>query len=92
MYKVMTVFMADYFIIGFRIILPVFAAMLILNVVLGVLAKVAPQMNMFSVGMQLKVAGGIIILGIVIGLLPQVTDLIYGEMQKIYKLLLLSLR
>ena len=91
-YKIMAVFIVDYFVVGFRIILPIFAAMLILNVVLGVLAKVAPQMNMFSVGMQLKVAGGIIILGIVIGLLPQVTELIYEEMQKIYRLMMLSLR
>lgn len=92
MYKVMLLFMGDYFILGFRIILPVFATMLILNVVLGILAKVAPQMNMFSVGMQLKVAGGMMILVIVIGLLPQVSDIIYEEMQKIYNLVLLSLQ
>lgn len=91
MYRVMVSFMADYFVLGFRIILPVFATMLILNVVLGILAKVAPQMNMFSVGMQLKVAGGILILVVVIGLLPQVSDILYEEMQKIYNLMVISL-
>lgn len=92
MYKIMVSFMGDYFILGFRIILPVFATMLILNVVLGILAKVAPQMNMFSVGMQLKVAGGLLILVVVIGLLPQVSDIIYGEIQRIYNLMLMSLQ
>lgn len=91
-YKIMIGFIGDYFILGFRIILPVFAAMLILNVVLGILAKVAPQMNMFSVGMQLKVAGGLLILTIVVGLLPQVSDIIYAEIQKIYNLVLVSLQ
>ncbi len=85
-YSVMLTFIGDYFILGFRIILPVFATMLILNVVLGILAKVAPQMNMFSVGMQLKVAGGLCIITIVIALLPQVSDLLYEEMQKMFGL------
>ncbi len=39
-------FMANYIIIGFRICLPIFAVMTILNAVLGILAKVSPQLNM----------------------------------------------
>lgn len=92
MYKIMLSFIGDYFILGFRIILPVFATMLTLNVVLGILAKVAPQMNMFSVGMQLKVLGGILILVVVMGLLPQVSDLIYEEMKRIFNQILMSLQ
>ena len=42
-------FLADYIAIGFRIILPIFCAMIFLNCVLGVLAKVSPQLNMFAV-------------------------------------------
>jgi flagellar biosynthetic protein FliR len=92
MYKIMLTFMGDYFILGFRIVLPVFATLLILNVVLGILAKVAPQMNMFSIGMQLKVAGGLCILFIVISLLPQVSDIIYSEMQKMFQLVTTSMQ
>lgn len=76
-------FMADYFIIGFRIILPVFTTILIVNIVLGILAKVAPQMNMFVIGMQLKVFVGLFILFFVIALLPQVTDFLFSEMKTI---------
>ena len=45
-------FLSDYITIGFRIILPIFCTMILLNCVLGVLAKVSPQLNMFAVGMQ----------------------------------------
>jgi len=92
LYRAGVLFMADYFIIGFRIILPVFAATLILNVVLGILAKVAPQMNMFSVGMQLKIMGGLVMLLIAIGLLPRVSELIFEQMQKVYQLFILELQ
>ena len=55
-------FIANYFIIAVRIVLPVFCCMLLINVVLGVLAKAAPQMNMFVVGMQIKVLAGLAVL------------------------------
>ena len=61
--------------------LPVFATILVVNVVLGVLAKVAPQMNMFVIGMQLKLFVGLIILFLVIGLIPSITDFIFHEMK-----------
>lgn len=76
-------FMSDYFIIGFRIILPVFTTILIVNIVLGILAKVAPQMNMFVIGMQLKVFVGLFVLFFVIALLPQITDFLFSEMKTI---------
>ena len=50
----MTTYMGDMFVIAFRIILPVFACIMILNCILGIMAKVSPQMNMFAVGMQMK--------------------------------------
>jgi flagellar biosynthetic protein FliR len=80
MYLLMLQFMKDYFIIGFRIVLPVFAAALILNSILAILAKVAPQMNMFVIGMQLKVIVGLIVLFILTGLTPSVSDFIFEEM------------
>lgn len=74
-------FMKDYIIIGFRICLPVFAVMLLLNAVLGIMARVAPQMNMFSVGMQLKVLVGLCVLFLTIGMLPSISNFIFSEMK-----------
>ena len=85
MYKVMVKFMADYFLIAFRIVLPVFACILLANVVLAILAKVAPQMNMFVIGMQLKVLIGIGVLVLIAVLLPAITEFIYEEMKVMIK-------
>ena len=82
MYKSVLVFLADYMIIGFRIYLPVFMAIMIMNVVLGVLAKVAPQMNMFVVGMQLKILMGLLILFLTVYLLPDISNFIFNETKK----------
>ena len=73
--------MGDMFVIAFRIILPVFACIMILNCILGIMAKVSPQMNMFSVGMQMKIMVGFMVLFITITLLPSVADFIFKEMK-----------
>ncbi len=83
---VITSYITDYFIIGFRIVLPIFGCILVINVVLGILAKVAPQMNMFVIGLQLKVFVGLFLLFIVMEFLPNVVDFLFQEMQKMTKL------
>lgn len=82
LFAAMTGFMADYIIIGFRICLPVFAVMVILNAVLGVLAKVSPQLNMFAVGIQMKVLVGITVLFVTTSMLPGAADFIYDQMKR----------
>ena len=76
-------FMANYFMIGFRIVLPVFACMLVINVVLGVLSRAAPQMNMFVVGMQVKVLVGILILVIIVPTIPTITNFVFDTMKDV---------
>jgi len=77
-----TQYMTDLFVIGFRIFLPIFACMMILNCILGILAKVAPQMNMFAVGMQMKILVGFGVLFLTISLLPGIASFIFTEMKK----------
>ena len=76
-------FLGEYVIIGFRIVLPIFCAILLLNAVLGVLAKVSPQMNMFAVGMQLKIIVGLGVFFLTAGLLPGAADFIFEEMKHV---------
>ena len=75
-------FMSDYIIIGFRICMPIFIVILILNVVLGVLAKVSPQLNMFSVGIQIKILVGFAVIFLTAGMLPSAADFIFTEMKR----------
>ena len=63
-------FMVNYIVIGFRICLPIFCVILLLNAVLGILAKVSPQMNMFAVGIQLKILVGLAVLFFSASMLP----------------------
>jgi flagellar biosynthetic protein FliR len=75
-------FLSDYITIGFRIILPIFCTMILLNCVLGVLAKVSPQLNMFAVGMQLKILVGLGILFLTIQMLPLAADHVFTQMKR----------
>jgi flagellar biosynthetic protein FliR len=73
-------YMADYMIIAFRIVLPEFAAMLIVNTLLAILAKVAPQLSMFVIGFQLKIFVGITVLVLMMLMLPGISDMIFNNM------------
>lgn len=81
LYNSFTGFLTDYFIIGFRIILPVFAVTLIVNCAMGIMTKIAPQIHMFSVGMQIKILVGLLVLFMTIILLPNLADYLFDEMK-----------
>ncbi len=77
-YGVVLTFLREYFEIAFRIALPIFITITLVNVLLGVLAKATPQMNMFSVGIEIKLILGLLIMVAMVIFLPNITDFIYG--------------
>lgn len=79
-------FLTDYLVLGFRICMPVFVAMLLLNSILGILAKVSPQLNMFAVGIQLKILVGLGVMFLTVGMLPSASEIILAEMKKMITL------
>lgn len=79
--KDMISFLGQYFMIGFQIALPVFAVILVMNAVLAILAKVAPQMNLFAVGMQIKILAGLGVLYLSVWLVPTGANLLFREMK-----------
>ncbi len=79
-FRVYLTYMQNYMVIGFRIVLPEFAAILVVNTVLAILAKTSPRMNMFAVGFQLKIFVGVAVLAIMMLLLPGITDMIFNNM------------
>ncbi len=52
----------EMFSVGFKIAAPIVAAVIITDVVLGIISKTIPQMNVFILGMPLKILIGIIII------------------------------
>ena len=79
-------YLVDFMVLAFRIILPVFAALLVVNAILAVLAKAAPQMNMFVIGFQLKIFVGLAVLTIMMIFLPSISEMIFEEMMKLMKM------
>lgn len=83
----MVQFVTDMLIIGFRIMLPVFACCMIMNCILGIMAKVAPQMNMFSIGIQLKIFAGYAVFIVTVLMLPRAATLISDEIKTMLRMI-----
>ena len=83
MLSAVTAFLRDYIVIGFRIALPIFIITFITNVVLGILAKVSPQMNMFSVGIQIKIVIGLSVMLITVIMLGDASNYIYINIKEL---------
>jgi len=77
------------FVIAFKIAAPVTAAILIADVAMGVISKTIPQLNVFIVGMPLKIVLGIAVVAITmpmfIALLEALFDGMNGEMFNIMR-------
>ena len=68
------------FIIGFKIAAPVTAAVMVADVALGVIARTVPQLNVFVVGMPLKIAVGIIVMLLTIPMFLMLLNAIFRSM------------
>jgi flagellar biosynthetic protein FliR len=63
--------------------MPILIAIMLLNMILGVLAKTAPQMSMFVIGIQLKIFIGFSVLVVTLPFLSTITEYVYNQMQDI---------
>jgi flagellar biosynthetic protein FliR len=86
------IFMRDYIVIGFRICLPIFIITFITNIILGVLAKVSPQMNMFAVGIQIKIVIGLLIMFITVTMLNDASNFVFINMKELMERFVYSMQ
>lgn len=56
----LTVVMAEVFVLAFRFSAPILATIFLTNLLLGILARTMPQMNVFIVGLPLKILVGLL--------------------------------
>ncbi len=68
------------FILGFKMALPIIITIFITNVLLGILSRAMPQMNVFVVGMPLKIIIGLITIYIVLPLYSGIFKNIFSMM------------
>lgn len=74
--------------LGFRIAAPITVSILITDLSLGIISKSMPQMNVFMLGMPIKIILGLIIIFITIGAFKGIVNvIIQGTYEEIYKLL-----
>ncbi len=82
--------LAKSFAIGFKLSTPIVAVILITDIVLGIMSRTIPQMNVFVVGMPLKIVIGLIIISfgmpIFYGVINGVFDEIIIDIYKFLKI------
>ncbi|MBU5426546.1 flagellar type III secretion system protein FliR [Tissierella pigra] len=82
--------LAKSFEIGFKLSAPVVAIIFITDIVLGIISKTIPQMNVFVVGMPLKVIIGLLIIIISMPIffttIDSILDLIVNDIYKFIKM------
>ena len=77
-----TSIMRDMFSIGFRIAAPIIAAIFVTDVVLGVLSRTMPEMNVFMLGMPIKIVIGLLVIAVTFMVGVGITEGITTIMQK----------
>ncbi len=72
---------SDVFILGIRLAAPVMVSLLLTSVVLGVMARAFPQMNVFMVSFPLNIGLGFIVLGMTLLLFFHVLEVSFGSLK-----------
>lgn len=75
-----TAIFAEVFVIGFKISIPAIAAALLTEVALGILSRTVPQMNVFIVGIPLKIGIGLLTLYIMMPVFIQIMTVTFDRM------------
>lgn len=78
---------SDIFLISLKVILPIFCVLFVIEVLLGVLAKMIPQMNIFMVAIPIKIYVGLILMIMFLSpMASYLSDLIQSQMTILMKM------
>jgi flagellar biosynthetic protein FliR len=70
---------AEIFVLGVRLAAPVMVALLLTSVVLGIMARAFPQMNVFMISFPLNIGIGFIVLGLTLPMFFHVLEVSFGS-------------
>ncbi len=73
------IFVEQAFFVVFQIAAPAAVALFVVNVALGLMARVAPQMNVFVVGFPLQIGVGLLMLAVSVPLLTAVAPQLFAD-------------
>ncbi|MCL2084607.1 MAG: flagellar biosynthetic protein FliR [Oscillospiraceae bacterium] len=71
---------AETFLLALNVAMPMLASAMVAEVALGILVRTTPQMNIFVVGMPLKVILGLLMLAVVTPIFMRYTNVIFDRM------------
>lgn len=71
--------LSSYFVISVKIALPLTGAILVLDAALGLMTKTAPQVNIFSVGVPIKLIAGLLIIWTTSDMVIPVSSNLFSE-------------
>ena len=74
--------LAKTFSLGFKIASPIVITILLMDILLGVLSRTIPQMNVFVVGMPLKIIVGMLVIAVTIPIFNVLTGHVFKDMLK----------
>ena len=74
--------LAKSFITGFKLSAPVVAIIFLTDLLLGILARTIPQMNVFVVGMPLKILIGLILISVSLPIFYSIATGVFNEIIK----------
>lgn len=83
---------SESFLLGFKLSLPVVAALFLTDVALGLVARAVPQMNVFVVGFPAKIAVGLAFVMLILPAYAGFVELAFGSGSGLYRLLEAILR
>ncbi|HHW15033.1 MAG TPA: flagellar type III secretion system protein FliR [Firmicutes bacterium] len=78
---------SDAFLLGFKLSLPVVAALFLTDVALGLVARAVPQMNVFVVGFPAKIAVGLAFVVLILPAYVGFVELAFGSDSDLYRLI-----
>lgn len=76
----LTAYFASVFVLAVRLAVPVFAAALMAETALGILMRTVPQMNVFVVGIPLKILLGLIVILVILPVYGRFMNGVFGQL------------
>src|SRR6056297_1583430 len=70
----------DMFLLSFKIALPIVGTIFLVDVILGFLARAVPQMNLFIIGLPVKILVGFVFLILTVGIMVNFYNNIFNEL------------
>ena len=81
-------YFGEIFIVGCKLSMPIVGTLLVTDFVMGIMARTVPQMNIFMVGMPIKILIGFLVLLVIIPIYIYLLNVSFGNVFKqIYNLL-----